>query len=74
MTQPQPTIAEERIARLIAYWHGQKMVYHHSGKSMTVAALRGYDSGWAWEVDRYADARWREYVPAAEAIIQEVRS
>jgi hypothetical protein len=41
-----PTIAEERIARLIAAWHGQKLVVHtRRDGNMSVAALRGFDSG-----------------------------
>jgi hypothetical protein len=67
------TIAEERLARLIAYWHGQRIVVLRGGGNLTVAGLRGYNSGWAWETDRYVDAHWREYVPAAMAVL-EVRS
>jgi hypothetical protein len=67
---PKPTIAEEYFARLIARWHGQKIVYHKSGEgSKTVAALRGYDSGWAWEIDHYVEDRWREYLSAAQAVL-----
>jgi len=67
MNMQRPTIAEEHYARLIAAWHGQKMVVG----SKTVAAIRGYDSGWAWETDRYVDAHWEEYLPAARAVIAE---
>jgi len=62
----EPTIAEEHFARLIALWHGQKMVVG----SKTVAAMRGYDSGWSWELDRYVEAHWLEYVPAAQAVLE----
>jgi hypothetical protein len=71
MTRPEPTIAEEYFARLIAFWHGQRLVCFTRDGAKTVAALRGYDSGWAWETDRYVDAHWREYVPAAQAVIRD---
>jgi hypothetical protein len=67
----EPTIAEEHFARLIACWHGQKIVRHTRDRgSLTVAATRGFDSGWSWELDRYVDAHWREYVPAAREVIR----
>lgn len=66
----KPTIAEEHFARLMAFWHGQKVLFYKSGEgAKTVAAMRGYDSGWGWETDRYVDKHWQEYVPAARAII-----
>ncbi len=66
-----PTIAEERLARTMAFWHGAKVLYVRPGGGMvTVAALRGFDSGWAHETDRYADRHWPEYVPAARAILE----
>jgi hypothetical protein len=65
------TIAEERIAKLIAQWHGQKIVFHtRQGGNVTVAATRGFDSGWSWETDRYVEAHWNEYVPAARALLE----
>jgi len=67
----KPTIAEERYARLIAMWHGQKIVYHsRSAGNVTVAAMRGFNSGWARELDRYVESHWQEYIPAAKAIIE----
>jgi hypothetical protein len=66
----KPTIAEEHFAKLIAFWHGQKIVVCGRNGNKTVAALRGYDSGWSWELDKYVDAHWHEYVPAAKAIIE----
>jgi hypothetical protein len=54
--------------RLAAVWHGQKLVVHtRRDGSMTVAALRAFDSGWGWETDRYVEAHWDEYVDAARA-------
>ncbi len=63
-----PTIAEERMARIIAYQHGSKVLFYKDG-AKTVAHLAGFDSGWAWEYDKYADRRWQEYVPAARAVL-----
>jgi hypothetical protein len=67
-----PTIAEERLARIIAFWHGQKGLYPRPGGGgmVTVAASRGYGSGWARETDRYVERHWPEYVPAARAILE----
>lgn len=64
------TDRREKIARLMAYWHGQKIVAVRQGRSLTVAAYVGFDSGWAWELDRYVDARWKEYLPAVDAVIK----
>jgi len=67
----QPTIAEERLARTMAFWHGSKVLYVKPGFGMvTVAASRGFDSGFAFELDRYANCRWQEYVSAARAILE----
>jgi hypothetical protein len=38
----KPTIAEERLARLIAFWHGQRIVFFREGRAMTVAGSREY--------------------------------
>ena len=65
-----PSIAEEHFARLIAMWHGQKMLYSRPGGGMvTVAGSRGYDSGWSWETDRYVANHWQEYLSAARAVL-----
>lgn len=65
------TIAEERYARMIAYYHVAKIVYcKPSEGSVTVAAMRGYDSGWAYETDRYVDHHWEEYLLAARAVLE----
>jgi hypothetical protein len=65
------SIAVERIARMIASAHGSKMIYRHPTQGMkTVAAMRGYDSGWAWEIDRYTEVHWPEYAQAAEQVIE----
>jgi hypothetical protein len=65
----KPTIAEEHFARLIAFWHGSKVLYYKNGP-VTVASSRGFDSGFFWEIERYAGRCWQEYVPAARAIIE----
>lgn len=68
----KPTIAETHFAKLIAMWHGQKVIYvRPGGEKITVAASRGYSSGWSWELDRYADNHWEEYLPAARAVIEQ---
>lgn len=61
----------ERIARQIAYWHGQKMLYRHNGESHTVASKAGFGH-WGHSADDYADGHWPEYVAAAEAVITEL--
>ena len=65
----KPTIAEEHFARLIAFWHGSKVLYYKNGP-VTVAALHGFDSGWSYETERYVDKHWKEYLLAARAIIE----
>jgi hypothetical protein len=66
-----PTIAEERLARTIALFHGSQVLYVKPGGGMvTVAATKGFNSGWGWETDRYVEAHWRDYVPAARAILE----
>lgn len=70
MMDEAPTIAEEHFARLIAYWHGQRLLYIRPERgSVTVAGSRGYDSGWAWETDRYVNNHWQEYVSAARVVL-----
>lgn len=70
----EPTIAEERIARMLAMWHGQTPLYRDqkSGVMFTVANSRtcGEPTGWAWEVDRYVDGHWHEYLAAARAVLE----
>jgi hypothetical protein len=66
----KPTIAEERLARLIAFWHGQRIVFFREGRAMTVAGSRGFSSGFAHETDRYVESHWREYVDAARAVME----
>lgn len=66
----KPTIAEEHFARLIAFWHGQQPLYREpGGKLITVANSAGGRIGWAYEVDRYVDQHWQEYIAAAHAIL-----
>lgn len=56
----------EKLAKLIAFWHGQKMVVN----SKTVATLHGYGQ-FGDSSERYMHAHWQEYVSAAEAVIRE---
>jgi hypothetical protein len=70
MMQNDPTIAEEHFARSIAFWHGSKVLYYKNGP-VTVAAMHGYDKGWAYEIDRYVTNHWHEYLLAARAIIKQ---
>lgn len=69
----KPTIAEEHFARLIAFWHGQQPLYRRPGGEglVTVANSRGTGTGWSYEVDRYVEAHWKEYVAAAKAMISQ---
>lgn len=60
----------ERLAKLIAFWHGQKVQYidRLDGK-ITVAAARLRDhSGYPDVTDRYVDGHWQEYTSAAEQV------
>lgn len=69
----QPTIAEERIAKMLAMWHGQAPLYRDpkTGVLMTVANSNVMEpTGWAWEVDRYVERHWKEYVAAARAVLE----
>jgi len=61
-----PTIAEEFFARQMAMFHGGTML---SGGN-TIASLSGCGTGWYWEVERYVDGHWREYVSAARVVIE----
>ena len=69
-----PTIAEEVIAKKLALWHGQVALYRDvHGTTITVAASRTVPpdraTGWGWELDRYVERHWREYIAAAREII-----
>jgi hypothetical protein len=68
----EPTIAEERLARSIAFWHGQMILYRRpdDGAAITVARLRNERYVWAGGAMDYADRHWREYVPAAQAMLE----
>lgn len=68
-----PTIAEEHIARMLAMWHGQTPLYRNpqTGVLMTVANSHSMEpTGWAWEVDRYVERHWKEYLAAARAVME----
>jgi|WetSurMetagenome_2_1015567.scaffolds.fasta_scaffold00090_47 hypothetical protein len=53
----------EKLARLIAHYHGSKMIVGNE----TLAARRGYGS-FGHSSENYADNHWKEYVQAAEAV------
>jgi hypothetical protein len=59
----------ERIAKLIALYHGSKMVLRRDGETLTVAALAGYGS-WGHSAEKYAEAKWQQYDGAAQAVIE----
>jgi hypothetical protein len=60
----------EAMARKIAFWHGQKMLYRNRDGMQTVASSRGFGN-WGDSAERYADRHWHEYTSAAEQILQE---
>jgi uncharacterized circularly permuted ATP-grasp superfamily protein len=68
----KPTIAEEHLARTMAFWHGCKMLYRRpDGQWITVADTRQTPSGWGSRFEDYANRHWEEYVSAAKAIIEQ---
>jgi hypothetical protein len=62
----------EHLAKLIAFWHGQKMSHRHPRDgTLTVAAGRtGDHSGFPHVTDRYMHSHWHEYTSAAERITE----
>ena len=60
----------EAMARKIAFWHGQKMLYRDCDGMQIVASSRGFGH-WGDSPDRYADRHWQEYTSAAEQILEE---
>lgn len=70
----QSTIAEERIAKMLAMWHGQTPLYRRQDIGVTVTVANsshlGDPTGWAWEVDRYVELHWKEYLAAARAVME----
>jgi hypothetical protein len=72
VTQPEPTVAEERFAKMIAMWHGQTTLYYKPGGEgrVTVASWRGTGTGFSYEVDNYVNKHWREYLAAARAVLE----
>jgi hypothetical protein len=58
----------EDMSRLLAHWHGQKMIYHNRDGSQTVASSRGFGH-WGDASDRYADKHWQEYTSAAGVVM-----
>lgn len=63
----QSKTGTEIIAREIAMWHGS----HITGPTRTIASDRGYGS-WGHSPDKYADRHWREYIQAAEAMLERI--
>lgn len=69
MTADTSTEAVEKLARQVAFWHGQKIVYHKPGEgAMTVASMHGYGK-WADAADRYARDHWQQYRAIAENVV-----
>jgi hypothetical protein len=64
----------ERIAKSIAYWHGQKIVQHTAEGALTQAARAGYGSFGSSSADQYAASHWQQYTSAADAMIEEQRA
>lgn len=58
----------EKIAYLIAFWHGSKITLVHNG-AHTIASQRGYGK-WDDAATCYAQAHLREYLQAADAVIR----
>lgn len=63
----------ERIAKLIAFWHGQKMIYRNKDGMQTVASSHGYGNR-GDSPDQYMHAHWQEYTSAAERILEEFQA
>lgn len=58
----------ERIASIIAFWHGQKVIYYKDGPH-TVASMHGYGDLPSGR-DRYMSRHWEEYTAAAIQIVK----
>jgi hypothetical protein len=58
------------MARKIAMWHGQKMIFRDRDGMQTVASSRGYGH-WGDSPQRYAERHWQEYTSAAEMVLRE---
>ena len=69
MSECSPEV--EAMAKKIAFWHGQKMVYHDRNGNQTVASSRGFGH-WGDSSDRYMHAHWHEYTAAAREILKEI--
>lgn len=69
MVDHSPSV--EALARKIAFWHGQKMIYRNRDGMQTVASSHGYGN-WGHSPDRYAEQHWKEYNSAAEMILREM--
>ena len=70
----QPTIAEKRIAKMLAMWHGQTPLYRDQKAGVTITVANSHTvqdpTGFAWEVDRYVERHWKEYLAAARAVME----
>lgn len=58
---------DEELAKIIASWHGHKMVVRRDGITHTVASLAGFGQ-FAGAGAEYANRHWKEYVQAAQAV------
>lgn len=70
----EPSVAEEYLARRIAFAHGQTPLYRSpDGLLVTVALshkMPDERTGWSWETERYVTQHWREYLEAAREMIR----
>ena len=61
------TVAEEAVARKIAFWHGAALAYiKPGGEWMTTAKIYGCD-----RPETYAERHWKDYMQAAQAILED---
>lgn len=67
-TWPERKPPDETLARQIAFWHGQKIVYRDPREGpKTVAAMAGYGN-WGHSPDKYSSAHWQDYTSCAEFV------
>lgn len=58
---------DEEVARVIAMWHGSKMVVMTDDGMQTVASRAGFGR-FAGASDHYAEKHWHQYLQAAQAM------
>ena len=59
---------------MLAMWHGQTPLYRRQdiGVTVTVASASRIEdpTGFSWELDRYIELHWKEYLDAARAVME----